>query len=182
MKKALLGIFALVIISAIFSILLYAENFKVIVHESNPISSLTRADVSKLFLKKATQLNGTTALPIDLVSSNPVRQSFSRYIHRRPVSAIKAYWQQQIFSGRGVPPPAGLPTQPLLPFAGCLSARLESIHGLLRPGRSPICPGGGSSAGEEVRCLPRHVRIRPAFHRPQDFRRADLLCRSGPAR
>lgn len=105
MKKAFLSICTLVIILAIFSILLHAENFKIIVHESNPISSMTREEVSRIFLKKTASLNGTEALPVDLVGSNPVRQTFSRYIHSRPVSAIKAYWQQQIFSGRGVPPP-----------------------------------------------------------------------------
>jgi hypothetical protein len=26
-------------------------------------------------------------------------------LHKRTASAIDAYWQQQIFSGRGVPPP-----------------------------------------------------------------------------
>jgi len=105
MKKAILIIFALLIILAIFDVQLYAQKFKIIVHETNPISSMTRAEVSRIFLKKTTKLNGTKALPVDLVSNNPVRQSFSRYIHRRPFSAIKAYWQQQIFSGRGVPPP-----------------------------------------------------------------------------
>ena len=97
MKKAFLGICALATILAVFGILLHAENFKIIVHESNPTSSMTREEVSRIFLKKTTNFNGTAALPVDLVSSNPVRQTFSRYIHRRPVSAIKAFWQQQIF-------------------------------------------------------------------------------------
>jgi ABC-type phosphate transport system substrate-binding protein len=105
MKKAIITIFALLIILAILDVRLYAQKFKIIVHETNPISSMTRAEVSEIFLKKTKKLNGTDALPVDLVSTNPVRQSFSRYIHRRPFSAIKAYWQQQIFSGRGVPPP-----------------------------------------------------------------------------
>jgi len=105
MKKAILIIFALLIILAVFDTHLYAQKFKIIVHETNPVSSMTRAEISKIFLKKTTKLNGTKALPVDLVGSNPLRQSFSRSIHRRPFSAIKAYWQQQIFSGRGIPPP-----------------------------------------------------------------------------
>lgn len=105
MKKAKFSIFALMILIGFFGVRLYAQSYKIIVHASNPISSMTKDDVSRIFLKKNTEFNGTTALPVDLVSDNPVRHSFSSYIHGKSVAAVKAYWQQQIFSGRGVPPP-----------------------------------------------------------------------------
>ncbi len=80
--------------------------FKVIVHASNPTEKLTKQEISKLFLKKIKQWEGTneTVLPVDLVEDSPVRAKFSKDIHERKVSSIKAYWQKQIFSGRGVPP------------------------------------------------------------------------------
>jgi hypothetical protein len=34
-----------------------------------------------------------------------VRDAFSRDVHGKPTSAVEAYWQQQVFSGRDVPPP-----------------------------------------------------------------------------
>jgi hypothetical protein len=34
-----------------------------------------------------------------------VRDNFSRDVHGKPTSAVEAYWQQQVFSGREVPPP-----------------------------------------------------------------------------
>ena len=34
-----------------------------------------------------------------------MREKFSKDIHGRKVSSIKAYWQKQIFSGRKIPPP-----------------------------------------------------------------------------
>ena len=34
-----------------------------------------------------------------------MRSSFSQQIHRKATPAVKAYWQQMIFSGREVPPP-----------------------------------------------------------------------------
>ena len=43
-------------------------------------------------------------LPVDLADASPVRAQFSETIHGRKIAAIKAYWQKQIFSGRGVPP------------------------------------------------------------------------------
>jgi hypothetical protein len=49
--------------------------------------------------------DGSPVLPVDLLQGSPVRASFSKEIHDRGVEAVKAYWQQVIFSGRGVPPP-----------------------------------------------------------------------------
>jgi ABC-type phosphate transport system substrate-binding protein len=82
------------------------ESYKIIVNGSNPISSMTKDQISKLFLKKVTKWkNGQKVLPLDLTGTSPVRQDFSKEILGRNVWAIKAYWQKQIFSGRGVPPP-----------------------------------------------------------------------------
>jgi hypothetical protein len=42
---------------------------------------------------------------VDLDQSSPVRRQFTDEVLRRPVEAIRRYWQQRIFAGRGVPPP-----------------------------------------------------------------------------
>ena len=79
--------------------------YKIIVNPSNPLTSMTRDDVARLFLKKATKFpDGRTASPVDLPLSSPVRESFSKNIHGKPATAVDAYWQQQIFSGRDIPP------------------------------------------------------------------------------
>jgi ABC-type phosphate transport system substrate-binding protein len=80
--------------------------FQVIVHVSNPTKQLSKQELSQLFLKKVTQWKDSNeaVLPIDLVDNSLVRQKFSEIIHGREVASIKAYWQKQIFSGRGVPP------------------------------------------------------------------------------
>jgi ABC-type phosphate transport system substrate-binding protein len=44
-------------------------------------------------------------LPVDLTVDSSVRESFSRVVHGRGAAAIRNRWQQQIYSGRGVPPP-----------------------------------------------------------------------------
>ncbi|MDC4205528.1 MAG: hypothetical protein MPW14_22705 [Candidatus Manganitrophus sp.] len=81
-------------------------SFKIIVNPTNNISSMTKEQVSELFLKKVTQWeNGRKALPVDQVTSSPIREKFSKEIHDKSVTAINSYWRQKIFSGRDVPPP-----------------------------------------------------------------------------
>lgn len=80
--------------------------FVVIVHPSNPAEALDREFVSDALLKRATRWGGGEPIrPVDLRPSSAVRASFSERVHKRSVSAVRSYWQQRIFSGRGVPPP-----------------------------------------------------------------------------
>lgn len=81
------------------------DGFIVIVHASNPETSVTKEELSRIFLKKSAQWpDGSRVQPVDLVDSSPARARFSQSVHGKDTSAIKAYWQKQIFSGRGVPP------------------------------------------------------------------------------
>ena len=82
-----------------------AGDFQVIVNSSNPVSSLNRRAVSRLFLKKERAWShGDAVTPVDRPTHSSVRLAFSKNLHGKSPTAIKAYWQQQIFSGRGVPP------------------------------------------------------------------------------
>ncbi len=83
-----------------------AIGFKVVVHPSNPTTELSRAEISRLFLKKDTLWDhaGTVA-PVDLVPNNRTRQRFSKAIHGREVRRVQSYWLRLIFSGRAAPPP-----------------------------------------------------------------------------
>jgi ABC-type phosphate transport system substrate-binding protein len=81
-------------------------SFKMIVNASNPVSAMTTAQISNLFLKKATTWeNGRKALPVDQVEASAARKNFSEVILKKETHTVVSYWQQQIFSGRGVPPP-----------------------------------------------------------------------------
>jgi len=80
--------------------------FRVIVHPDNATSYLTVGRLSELFLKRSTRWeDGTPVLPVDQRMNAPVREVFSKAVFGRSTSAMVAHWQQQIFSGRGVPPP-----------------------------------------------------------------------------
>ncbi len=80
--------------------------FVVVVHADNPTPSLPRETLARLFLRKLARWpGGQPALPVDLPADAPVRASFSRHVLARSVTAVRAYWQERIFSGRDVPPP-----------------------------------------------------------------------------
>jgi len=83
-----------------------SEGYVVIVNEQNSVTSASRVLVSRFFLKKASHWDsGSLVLPVDLPPESPVRVAFSKHVLSKSVGSIKAYWQQQIFSGREVPPP-----------------------------------------------------------------------------
>lgn len=82
------------------------RGYKLIVNSSNSVSSLSRGEVARIFLKKSTRFpNGRGASPVDLAVNSSVRDSFSKDVQGKSASAVDAYWQQQIFSGKDIPPP-----------------------------------------------------------------------------
>ncbi len=80
--------------------------FQVIVRLDNPAAALATPELSDIFLKKTVQWpDGAAIEPVDLSGEPEVREAFSRQVHVRSTSKIKNYWNQTLFSGRGVPPP-----------------------------------------------------------------------------
>ena len=80
--------------------------FKVIVNPKNPIVSLRSDFLRNAFLKKeAVWSNGETIRPIDVGAELPVRDQFARTALNKTPAQLRIYWNQQIFSGKGVPPP-----------------------------------------------------------------------------
>lgn len=83
-----------------------ATGFAVIAHPESSAGSLSREFVADAFLKKIVRWpNGDAIRAVDLRLDAPARRQFSEDVLRRSVSAVRSYWQQRIFSGRGVPPP-----------------------------------------------------------------------------
>ncbi len=79
------------------------SGFKLVAHPEAG-HALTHDQASRIFLKKTSAWpDGRPAYPVDQVEGT-VRDAFSRVVHGKATSAVKSYWQQQIFSGRGVPP------------------------------------------------------------------------------
>jgi ABC-type phosphate transport system substrate-binding protein len=83
-----------------------AADFVVVVNAANLQTTLPASEVSNLFLQKTHKWeSGERVKAVDLPETSPARESFSRAVHGRPTSAVKAYWQRMIFSGIDTPPP-----------------------------------------------------------------------------
>ncbi|HEY3802361.1 MAG TPA: hypothetical protein VGL61_07125 [Kofleriaceae bacterium] len=79
---------------------------RVIVNAKNPVARLERRFVADAFLKKRTRWDDDSAIqPVDLGQRSSERAEFSHEVLDRDVSSVRRYWAQQVFSGRGVPPP-----------------------------------------------------------------------------
>jgi ABC-type phosphate transport system substrate-binding protein len=78
--------------------------FRVVVNAANPATSLSRTQVSQLFLKRDKRwASGDAVQPVQPADA-ALRERFSTRVHGKGAAAVRAYWNQLIFSGREVPP------------------------------------------------------------------------------
>lgn len=76
-----------------------------VVSAQNPITALSRSEVSNVFLGKTNRFpDGTPAVPIDQPEGSTLRAEFYRGVSNRQPADLKAYWSKMIFTGRGQPP------------------------------------------------------------------------------
>lgn len=84
-----------------------AAGYVVVVNAANSLSSVSKGELAKIFLKKVDRWsNGQPAAPVNLGDGSPLRDRFSKEVLGKSPSALESYWQQQIFSGKNVPPAA----------------------------------------------------------------------------
>ena len=82
-----------------------AQEFQVVVNADCDLTEISKSDLSKIFQKKSGKLpTGESAKPIDQKKDAGVREAFSKAVHGRSTKQIESFWQQQIFSGKDVPP------------------------------------------------------------------------------
>jgi ABC-type phosphate transport system substrate-binding protein len=76
----------------------------VVVAKGSP-ATLTKEQVSEVFLGKATSLpGGGTAVPVDQPESSPLRDEFYSKFTGKSAAQAKAYWSKLAFTGKGIPP------------------------------------------------------------------------------
>lgn len=79
----------------------------VIISSKNPISKLTKEQVSQIFLGQArTFYTGGQAEPLDLLESSDLRKDFYDKALSKSPAQMKAHWSKLSFSGQGQPPKA----------------------------------------------------------------------------
>jgi len=80
--------------------------FRLVVNAANPVVRLTREAASRLFLKKTTAWpDGLPVEPVEQDDAAPAHESYCLEVHDRNPTALRAAWNQIIFSGQAVPPP-----------------------------------------------------------------------------
>lgn len=79
----------------------------VVVANDSPVSSLSRHQLTDIYLGRVTQLpDGGRVTPIDQVERSPAHGAFyAEYLGQTPAQ-IRAHWSRLIFTGRGQPPRA----------------------------------------------------------------------------
>ena len=75
------------------------DAFVVVVNASVAGTTVHRADLAAVFLKKAVRWgDGSPANPVDLSGASPVRKGFSDTVLHMPVMAVVQYWGKQLVS------------------------------------------------------------------------------------
>lgn len=78
----------------------------IIVNASTSTGTVSKSDLSKIFMRQTSRWSDGSAIkPVEQAAGSNVREAFSKAVHGRSTSAVASFWRQQIFSGRGVPPP-----------------------------------------------------------------------------
>lgn len=97
---------ATVVVAMWMSTVVVAQGgYRVVVNPSNPVSSLSKTEVTKLFLEKSTWDNGAPAAPVDLLAVSPVREGFSKDVLGLSVSeAVDRVLQAARVAGANPPP------------------------------------------------------------------------------
>ncbi len=82
-----------------------AQEYKVVVNSANPASEISADALGKIFLKQVSKFpEGGAATPVEPAKASPARAAFAKTVLGRTVQNLDTYWQQQIFSGKDVPP------------------------------------------------------------------------------
>lgn len=79
-----------------------AAELVLIVNRDSGISSLSREQISHLFLGRMKML--PTGVRANVVEIEPLRASFYRRLLGRDIAEVNAYWARLQFSGRAQPP------------------------------------------------------------------------------
>lgn len=82
-----------------------SEELAVIVNKSNPIKSISKGDLKKIYLGKMKRFGSGTKIKIaDYKKGKKLRKKFYKKIAGRSEKDINNYWYRLVFTGKSVPP------------------------------------------------------------------------------
>jgi hypothetical protein len=104
--------------------------YQVVVNAQNPVGEMSRADVSKMFLKQLPKWpDGRYVVPVDQSANAPVRAGFCTGVHHQSPQAVQSYWQKEIHSRRGVPPFVKVGDAEVMAFVASNTAAVGYVSG-----------------------------------------------------
>jgi TonB family protein len=152
------------------------DGYRVVVNPANPVSSLSKTQVSKLFLEKTTWDDGAIAAPVDLLPTSPVREGFSRDVLGVPVPTAIERTREASKAAGGNPPPSLASDREVLAYVRLkpgaigyvsLGADVSGVkvvavggkteHALAGSGVAPVAVGGAIAVPQRV------VHIQPVY-------------------
>ena len=79
--------------------------YRVVVHRTNAAESVSRRQLSELYLKKVTRWpDGSTVVPVEPPETSVTRAYFLSEVLGKSAFAVKAFWNKRVFAGRDTPP------------------------------------------------------------------------------
>jgi len=113
--------------------------FQVVVSSNNPASSIKRQDLAQFFLKKKSRWNdGREVLPVDQTARSVVRGAFTKAVLGAEgmghLSDVESFWLQQVYSGRGNPPPIKASDADVLAFVQANPGAIGYVSTATPPG------------------------------------------------
>lgn len=102
--------------------------FRVIVNSAHPATTIRRAQLVDVFLKKVNRWgDGSAIQAVDLSTKSPVRAAFSKEGLGQSIDAVVNYWQRQILSGRERPPIVKSSDDEVVAFVGSLAGGIGYV-------------------------------------------------------
>ena len=77
---------------------------KVIVNAANPVTTLSREALSKLYLKKEPRWADGKEVMVIEPASRDAQETFARQVHQKSWREVRHYYQQLVFATRGSAP------------------------------------------------------------------------------
>jgi ABC-type phosphate transport system substrate-binding protein len=114
-------------------------SFQVIVSSANPATSIKRQDLAQIFLKKKSRwTDGKEVLPVDQTLRSAVRGAFTKAVLKAEgmghLSDVESFWLQQVYSGRGNPPPIKASDADVLAFVQANPGAIGYVSTATLPG------------------------------------------------
>lgn len=128
MRIAKLAVMLLALLSA--SSAPAEDSFKVVANPDVPFDSMSRAQLSDVFLKRTTAWpSGARVDAVDLGEGSSAFEAFCKEIHGKQGSVIRAFWKRVTLSGRDTPPAIRHSDEDVLSFVRATRGAIGYVSG-----------------------------------------------------